>query len=53
MRSRYELNLRAMLGPSSHGAVTILNRTISWNADGITYNAYRTHFTIIMRQMAL
>ena len=54
MKSRYDIK-ETMLGPESHMAqeMRVLNRTISWRAEGITYEPDSKHAELIIEEMGL
>ena len=55
IKSRFEAKFRGMLGPSNKddSEVTILNRTVTWGKDGITYKADPRHVEIIIEDLGL
>ena len=55
IQSRYECKLRGMLGPGDDDekSIRILNRVITWNHAGITYEADQRHAEIIVKSMGL
>ena len=55
IKTKFEVKLRGMLGPSSKDAseITILNRVVSWDRNGITYKADPRHVDIVINELGL
>ena len=55
LSKRYELKLRATLGPEPQDdtSVRILNRIVSWEEAGITYEPDQRHAELIVRELGL
>jgi hypothetical protein len=55
MKEVYELKVRAILGDECDDdkEITILNRTLSWGADGMKYEADEKHVTEILKYFNL
>ena len=55
IKERFEAKFRGMLGPSNKDdkQVTILNRTVNWTREGITYKADHRHVEIIIKDLGL
>ena len=51
LKKRFQVKLRGMLGPSSKDdkEITILNRTVSWDKNGITYKVDPRHVDIVIQ----
>ena len=55
IKKRFQVKFRGMLGPSSKDDkdITILNRTVSWDKNGITYKVDPRHVDIVIRELGL
>ena len=55
MTARYEIKIRAILGPESHDdkEVRILNRKVRWEVNQILYQGDEKHVHTIIREMGL
>ena len=55
IKQRYEVEFKARLGVEEQDdrSVFLLNRTIQWDANGISYEADQRHMEIILRDLGL
>ena len=50
-KKRFKIKVRGILGPDNHDTheITLLNKVVSWNSEGIQYEADQRHVEILLK----